>query len=208
LRQSARDKDILLQEINHRIKNLFGLTSGLISLSARSNDNIDDLVADLRSRMQALARAHELTLPVPGTNEANERLTSIVALIEAIVAPHNSEQQSAVEIIGSDVPLSGKALTSLALLLHELTTNSAKYGALSSPESHLAIEIVLDEELLHLHWREIGVKMLSKQPERQGFGATLEKATLQGLNGMISREWRPDGLYLVLKIPSAQFNTA
>ncbi|WP_024897204.1 sensor histidine kinase [Brucella rhizosphaerae] len=204
LRQSAQEKDILLQEINHRIKNLFGLTSGLISLSARSTDNIDDLVTNLRSRMQALARAHELTLPVPGTSEANERSTSVVALIEAILAPHNSEQKSAVTITGTDAPLSGKALTSLALLLHELTTNSAKYGALSSPEGQLAIEINLDAELLQLHWREIGVKMLSKEPERQGFGATLEKATVQGLNGNISRDWFPDGLSLVLKVPSAQ----
>ncbi|MDM7852482.1 response regulator [Pseudochrobactrum kiredjianiae] len=206
LRQSAQEKDILLQEINHRIKNLFGLTSGLISLSARSTDNIDDLVTNLRSRMQALARAHELTLPIPGTNEANERSTSVVALIEAILAPHISEQKSAVTITGTDAVLSGKALTSLALLLHELTTNSAKYGALSSPEGQLAIEINLEAELLHLHWREIGVKMLSKQPERQGFGATLEKATVQGLNGKISRDWCPDGLSLVLKVPSAQLN--
>lgn len=206
LRQSAQEKDILLQEINHRIKNLFGLTSGLISLCARSTDNIDDLVTNLRSRMQALARAHELTLPVPGTSEADERSTSVVALIEAILAPHNNEQKSAVTITGTDAVLSGKALTSLALLLHELTTNSAKYGALSSPEGQLAIEINLDAELLQLHWREIGVKMLSKQPERQGFGATLEKATVQGLNGTISRDWCPDGLSLVLKVPSAQLN--
>ena len=207
LRQSAQEKDILLQEINHRIKNLFGLTSGLISLSARSTDNIDDLVMNLRSRMQALARAHELTLPVPGTSEANERSTSVVALIEAILAPHNSELKSAITITGTDAPLSGKALTSLALFLHELTTNSAKYGALSSPEGQLAIEINLDEELLNLHWREIGVKMLSQQPERQGFGATLEKAAVQGLNGTISRDWCPDGLSLILKVPSARLNT-
>ncbi|MCL8000084.1 response regulator [Brucella sp. 21LCYQ03] len=208
LRQSAYEKDIVLQEINHRIKNLFGLTSGLISLSARSAENIDELVSDLRSRMQALARAHELTLPVPGKNETAERSTSVVALIEAIVAPHNSEQQSAVKITGTDVPLTGKALTSLALLLHELTTNSAKYGALSSPEGQLAIDVNQDEELLHLYWREIGVRTQSKQPERQGFGATLEKATVQGLNGMISREWCPNGLSLVLKVPSSQLNTA
>lgn len=203
LREAARQKDILLREINHRIKNLFSLTSGLISLSARAAKSLEELVSDLRSRMQALANAHELTLPDLSTNAITSRSTSVVALIEAVIAPHKNGQKSAVEITGTDIPLSGNALTSFALLLHELTTNSAKYGALSSPEGQLAINIVSDEELLQLHWRESGVTMLCKTSERQGFGATLEKATLQGLNGVISREWRPNGLSLLLKIPSS-----
>jgi len=208
LREAALEKDILLQEINHRIKNLFGLTSGLISLSARSAENIDDLVSDLRSRMQALARAHELTLPALGEIATTDQSTSIVALIEAIVAPHQREQQSAIEISGADVPLAGKALTSFALLLHELTTNSAKYGALSSPTGQLTINIRLDEENLHVYWKELGVMSATREPpERQGFGATLEKATVRGLNGTLSREWCPQGLSLLLKVPSVQLNT-
>ncbi|WP_439630888.1 response regulator [Shinella sp.] len=63
LKDAARHKDILLREINHRIKNLFSLTAGLISLSAKSANNVNDLVSELRLRMQSLARAHELTLP-------------------------------------------------------------------------------------------------------------------------------------------------
>ncbi|EMG51936.1 response regulator [Brucella pseudogrignonensis] len=202
LREAAQQKDILLQEINHRIKNLFGLTSGLISLSARSAETIEDLVADLRSRLQALARAHELTLPVLGKNNPADRATSVVALIEAIVAPHKGEQRSPVKITGTDVAVSGNGLTSFALLLHELTTNSAKYGALSSPEGQLAINIGLDDELLSLNWKETGGKIQQQPPERKGFGATLEKATVQGLNAVIARDWQPEGLSLSLKIPA------
>lgn len=203
LREAARQKDILLQEINHRIKNLFGLASGLISLSARSAESVEQLVADLRSRMQALANAHELTLPDLSTDQIADRATSVVKLIEAVVAPHTSEEQTEVRITGTDVALAGKALTSLALLLHELTTNSAKYGALSSAKGQLAIDIVVKDDFLRLHWEESGVTILNKTPERQGFGATLEKATLRGLNGEITREWQPDGLSLLLTIPSA-----
>lgn len=202
LLEAARQKDILLLEINHRIKNLFSLTSGLISLSARSAKSLEELVSDLRSRMQALASAHELTLPDFSTDAVTGRSTSIVALIEAVVAPHKNGQTSAVEITGNDVSLTGKSLTSLALLLHELTTNSAKYGALSSPDGQLAINIVIEAGLLQIHWQESGITLSNKTSQRQGFGATLEKATLQGLNGLISREWRPDGLSLLLKIPA------
>ncbi|ANG98616.1 histidine kinase [Brucella pseudogrignonensis] len=202
LREAAQQKDILLQEINHRIKNLFGLASGLISLSARSAETIEELVTDLRSRLQALARAHELTLPVLGKNSPADRATSVVALIEAIVAPHKGEQHSPVKITGADVPISGNGLTSFALLLHELTTNSAKYGALSSPEGQLAINIGLDEELLSLNWKETGGEILQQPPERKGFGAALEKATVQGLNAVIARDWQPEGLSLSLTIPA------
>jgi len=208
LKQAAQQKDILLQETNHRIKNLFGLASGLISLSARSAENIDQLVTDLRSRMQSLARAHELTLPVLGKDLSGERETSVFQLIQAIVAPHQDHQQSPLLISGTDVPIAGNGLTSFALLLHELTTNSAKYGALSSPAGQLAVDISVSQDVLHLYWKEIGGALIEQPPERKGFGATLEKATVQGLNGTISREWRPEGLSLSLKVPMNRLVTA
>jgi two-component sensor histidine kinase len=73
-------------------------------------------------------------------------------LLEAIVAPHEHAQVSRIAITGSDFPLSGNALTSLALLLHELTTNAAKYGALSSPAGRLTIDIAASEDLLQVIW--------------------------------------------------------
>ncbi|MBN9047272.1 MAG: response regulator [Rhizobiales bacterium] len=203
LQEVARHKDILLHEINHRIKNLFGLASGLISLSARSATSIPQLEADLRSRMQALARAHELTLPDLGLGDSASKATSIVALIEAIVAPHDHVERYPIEITGSDARLAGNALTSFALLLHELTTNAAKYGGLSTPAGRLSIDIAVEEEMLHLKWNEYGAVFSDDRPEHQGFGAILEKATLQGLNGTIAREWQSEGLSLSLKVPLA-----
>ncbi len=204
LQDAARYKDILLQEINHRIKNLFGLTTGLISLSARSAVSIEELEDDLRSRMQALARAHELTLPDLTRTAGSTKSTSVMALIEAIVAPHDHAEQSPVEVTGTDAELTGNALTSLALLLHELITNAAKYGALSTPDGRLKIEIAVEDELMHLKWNEQGRAAAPDKPERQGFGATLEKAALQGLAGDIAREWRAEGLSLSLKVPLAR----
>ncbi len=201
-------QDILLQEINHRIKNLFALASGLISVSARSASTKEELVVDLRARMNALARAHELTLPDLKENRTVERSFSVFALIEAVVLPHRTAERSCLEITGSDVTLSGRALTSLGLLLPELTTNSAKYGALSSPKGRLIIHIQTDSEIVHLHWRETGGPSRQSPPERKGFGATLEKATLRGLNATLTREWESKGMSLLLKIPFAALHDA
>ncbi|WP_244483822.1 sensor histidine kinase [Rhizobium sp. Root482] len=204
LNEAARHKDILLLEINHRIKNLFSLAAGLISLSARSAKSVAELETDLRSRMQALARAHELTLPdLVKDSETGAIATTVTALLEAIVAPHDHAEGSRIAITGSDTPLDGKVLTSLALLLHELTTNAAKHGALSSLTGSLNVDVSAVDGLLHVKWDEYGSSSSPGMTDREGFGTTLEKAALRGLNGMIERNWREDGLSLSLTVPLA-----
>lgn len=204
LREAARHKDVLLREINHRIKNLFSLTAGLISLSAKSATSVAELENDLRSRMRALAKAHELTMPdLIRDADTSEVATSVVTLLKAIIAPHDTTQGSRITIAGSDTPLTGKALTSLALLLHELTTNAAKYGALSTPTGQLGIELTIEDDMLRFHWRERGSPSPSESVSRQGFGTTLERAALQGLRAEMSRDWRSEGLVIALNIPLA-----
>ncbi|WP_274630984.1 response regulator [Arvimicrobium flavum] len=204
LKEAARHKDILLQEINHRIKNLFSLVAGLISLSARPATSVAELEADLRARMHALARAHELTLPeLVRETEPSVAGTTVVALLKAIVAPHEHEQGARIAITGADAPLAGNSLTSLALLLHELTTNAVKYGALSSPTGELSVGISAVDQMLHLSWDERGGPTTAPTSCREGFGTTLEKAALKGLDGTIAKDWRCDGLSLTLTVPLA-----
>ena len=202
LKEAARHKDLLLHEINHRIKNLFSLTAGLISISARPATSVQELETDLKSRMGALARAHDLTLPDLSTSaDPSTATTTVSALLKAIVAPHEHTQGPFVDILGADAPLKGGALTSLALLLHELTTNAAKYGALSNPSGRLAINVSLDDVTLTLSWDEHVDHRVEISPQREGFGTKLEKAALSGLGGSIDRVWRPDGLSLTVKVP-------
>jgi two-component sensor histidine kinase/ActR/RegA family two-component response regulator len=204
LREAALHKDILLREINHRIKNLFSLAAGLISLSARSAKSVGELESDLRSRMQALAKAHELTLPELARGQGGEQTaTTVTALLKAIVAPHEHEEGSRIAITGSDVPLAGNALTSLALLLHELTTNAAKHGALSTPAGRLTVNISALDEKLQLKWHEQGAPAAPEAVHREGFGTTLERAALRGLHGTLTREWRSDGVLLAITVPVA-----
>jgi two-component sensor histidine kinase len=201
-RHARARQEVLLHEINHRIKNLFSVTAGLISLSAKASTNVEELATDLRSRLQALARAHDLTLPDPSNDtDDNKSATTVIALIRTIVAPHEHARASRIAISGSDAPLSGSALTSLALLLHELTTDAAKYGALSSSSGRLTIDVSAIGELLHVKWDERGSTPLLEATAREGFGAILEKAVLTGLGGTISRDWNSNGVSLSLKIP-------
>jgi two-component sensor histidine kinase len=197
-------QEVLLREINHRIKNLFSVTAGLISLSARSSSSVEELAADLRSRLQALARAHDLTLPNLSYNDGAVGIgTSVVALMKAILAPHDHTHLPRIAITGSDVPLASNSLTSFALLLHELTTNAAKYGALSSPSGRLLIDIQAIGRLLHIVWEEHGSPLAAEPVQREGFGTTLERAVLKGMGGTIARNWQADGLALSLTIPLA-----
>jgi two-component sensor histidine kinase len=203
-RHARARQEVLLREINHRIKNLFSVTAGLITLSAKASTNTEELAADLRSRLQALARAHDLTLPDPANAGDGQSATTVIALIKVLVAPHEHAQGSRITVSGSDAPLSGSALTSLALLLHELTTNAAKYGALSSPNGRLTIDVSAVGDFLDVKWEERGAKPLPDAVAREGFGTILEKAVLSGLGGSTDRDWNSDGLSLSLKIPLAR----
>lgn len=194
-------QEVLLREINHRIKNVFSVTAGLISLSARSAASADALASDLRSRLQALARAHDLTLP--DLTQGNSGSTTVLTLLKAILAPHEHASASRISLTGADAPISANILTSLALVLHELTTNAAKYGALSSPNGQLAINIAAHGDHLEVGWSEYTPTLVTVAPINEGFGTTLEKAVLNGMGGSITREWRSEGLALQLKIPMA-----
>ncbi len=195
-------QEVLLKEINHRIKNLFSVTGSLIALSAQSATSVEELAADLRSRLHALSCAHDLTLPDLSSSCAPKANTTVIALITAILAPHKHDSKSRIHITGSDAALSGNALTSLALLLHELTTNAAKYGALSCSDGRLTIEVGARDEILRLNWEENGSTPMAETLQ-DGFGTILEKAALRGLGGEIAREWRSNGLSLSLHIPLA-----
>lgn len=195
---------LLLREMNHRVKNLFTLASSLVALSARSAETPAELAASVSARLEALSRAHALTiLPVssPETEETEQEAT-LHALIRTLVAPfENDPGSSRVRIEGLDLPVSGNAATSLALLLHEFATNATKYGALSTPDGTIDILCSNEGEQFSLTWTEGGGPNIHSEPVAEGFGTLLSKATARGqLGGDIQREWRPEGLFLKLSV--------
>jgi two-component sensor histidine kinase len=200
-RLAEQQQGLLLREMDHRVKNLFSLASSIVTLSARSAATPIDLASAVSSRLAALARAHSMTVPAqsdPGTEPA----TTLHTLIGTIAAPFAEAESRRISIKGVDLPILASAATGLSLLLHELATNAAKYGALSVPEG--TIEIVCEQEAkrLVLTWTECGGPPLEGEPKVEGFGTYLSKATARGqLGGEIVREWRPEGLFVRLAVP-------
>lgn len=194
-------QDLLLREMNHRVKNLFALTSSLVMMTSKTCETSQELASAVLPRIYALARAHELTLPDLGRETEANKTTTLSELLRVIVAPHEGTLLR-VEISGCDVQVGGSALTSLALLLHEFATNAAKYGALSASEGHLSIHAEIVGESVKLTWIESGGPAVEGPQIVEGFGSKLERTAIQGsLRGQIDREWRPDGLTITLTVP-------
>ncbi|MDQ8729370.1 PAS domain S-box protein [Bradyrhizobium sp. LHD-71] len=205
-RLAEQQKELLLREMNHRVKNMFTLTSGMVSLSKRSARTPEDLAIAVQGRLQALASAHDLTLPdLSGQSPASHRATTLGVLLRAIVAPHldGAEDADRVTAAGPDVQLGGRAARSLALVLHELATNAAKYGALSSSAGRIRVDWSVQPEGLRLTWTEQGGPPLAGAPASEGFGSLLARQTVKDqFGGSITHVWNPGGLTVdVIMLP-------
>jgi PAS domain S-box-containing protein len=202
---------LLLREMNHRVKNLFTLASGVVTLSARSAATPAELASAVTSRLAALAQAHALTVPALSDEcETVEQDTTLHTLIRTIIAPFDrSPEVSRARITGIDVPVSRTAATSLSLLLHEIATNAAKYGALSVPEGTVDIVCTEEGERLVLTWAERNGPQIQCEPNVEGFGTALSNATARGqLGGKIVREWNRKGLFVRLEVARQRLGSA
>ena len=204
-RRAEEQQRLLLREMDHRVKNLFALASGVVALSARSADTVEELASAVRERLAALARAHALTLPV--TSEGGKRIeqsTTLQALIRTILSPYEGRtgaNRARLEISGSDIYLVGGLVTTFALLLHEFATNAAKYGALSTPAGHIEIACADADGQFVLTWKERGGPRIENPTDSEGFGTMLARATVRDqLRGKISHEWEPEGLTIRLSV--------
>ncbi len=197
-------QQLLLREMDHRVKNLFTVAAALVSVSARTAAGSEELAADLQARLAALGRAHALTVEASGAAELTAPSTMLHALIRTLVSPYDDTADDGgarVTLGGADATLSGAALTSLALLIHEFATNAAKYGALSVDTGRVDIDCAEAGDRFALTWRERGGPPVERREDGEGFGSFLVRAALQShLGGEISRDWRPEGLTIRLSM--------
>jgi PAS domain S-box-containing protein len=202
-RRAEEQQHLLIKEMDHRIKNLFAVASGMIGMSARSARTPAELSTALRDRLMALAEAHSLTLAVPSNGGGQrQRSTTLHALIATILSPYDGQTDGGgarVRITGPDIPIATGSLTSFALLLHEFATNAAKYGALSNSTGHIDIVCTEDDGQFAMTWTEHGGPAVDHSGEGEGFGTLLAQVTVKNqLAGEISRDWKPDGLTIRL----------
>nr|WP_256364303.1 HWE histidine kinase domain-containing protein [Ensifer sp. ZNC0028] len=187
----------------HRVKNLFTVSSSVVTLSARSAKSAEELASAVGARLASLARAHALTLPRLGGAEAAEGSATLKELLGTLLSPYagDTDQGQRVTIQGDDLWVSRSAITGLALVVHEFATNAAKYGALSTDRGQLDIECIDHGQTLELVWTERGGPTV-EETETEGFGTKLGKLTLEKqFRGEIIRIWNPEGLILRMIVP-------
>lgn len=210
-RRAEEQQHLLIREMDHRVKNLFTLAGSLVSLSARSAPTASDLASAVSSRLSALAQAHSLTVPgISGATGRIEQATTLHTLIQTIIAPYDSDddEPSRVLVSGPDIEISGSAVTSFALLLHEFATNAAKYGALSASGGRIHVSCIEDGQTFVLMWTERGGPRVEQQHDGEGFGSLLARATVKSqLGGEISRDWKPEGLVIRLAVATDRLNS-
>ena len=203
--KKARERQrLLLREMSHRVKNVFALSGSIVGLSARSAKSPPELAESARARLFALARAHALTFS-DGFGDAPHQPTTLQSLVRTIVAPFDEPEGPRITLSGIDVAVSGAAITSLALLLHEFATNAAKYGALSADRGSVKVVFAEEGDSVVVHWSERGGPTVTAPNGRLGFGDVLSRiAVSDQLGGEIVRDWRPEGLTIRLTVPRSR----
>jgi PAS domain S-box-containing protein len=210
-RQAQEVQSLLLGEMRHRINNLFAITNSLVTLSARMSKSPTEMEAAIKERLAALSRAQQLTRRglIQEEFEFNDQPT-LKGLIHAIFAPYVapvSNSHKRIVVSGCDQEIKDSALTSVALLLHELATNAAKYGALSASAGVVHIDCSSKDDWLVLTWEERGGPPIKESPNREGFGGSLaRKIVASQFSGRLSHEWNASGLAIRIEIPLAHLN--
>ena len=208
LKRARERQELVLREMDHRVKNLFALAISVLNLSGRSAASVPEVVRSAGDRLSALARAHALTLS-HGPKDAPQaaKPATLHSLIQAITAPHDARLDldgSRFSVIGCDMEISGAAISSLALLLQEFATNSTKYGALSATAGRIQIQCANHGETLVVTWTERGGPEVVPPTGNSGFGDLLVRTTVAGVGGEISRDWKPEGLVIRVSMPRAR----
>lgn len=195
LRQEASRRQLLVHELNHRVKNLFAVVGGMISLTANTAESPAAMASALRGRVNALARAHELIRPAISQETGGRSDVSLQTLVAGLIEPHLTHHNDHVTIKGPTLMLGANGSTNLALVLHELATNAAKYGALSIPDGRLEIVWTSTDDELSLNWTELDGPTVREAPLSAGFGTRLVQMTIGGqLGGRLITEWPKSGV--------------
>ena len=206
---ALEEREVISQELSHRIKNIFAVIGGLIHVAARAHPALAPLAADLRERISALGRAHDFVRPHSPNSRPSAQQDSLRGLLTELLAPYQSTPGERVTMTGIDVPVDDRAATPLALLFHELATNASKYGALSTEAGHITIDIAMDGEMTSVVWRESGGPPIAAPAASSGFGSQLiELSAVRQLGGSVVRTWHPEGLEMRIHAPTASFSRA
>lgn len=201
LKQTENRQTVLMHEMAHRVKNTLAMVQAVATQTLRNAHSLDEAGEALGARLLALAQAHDVLMQ-GAWSSADMR-----GLVDTAIALHSDGEPGRFVVSGPDVTLGPRPGLTLALILHELGTNAAKYGALSKSEGHVEIrwdiETVEGEERLCFRWEEIGGPAV-EPPTRVGFGSRLiERSLVHSFGGSAKLDFPKAGVVLTMQAPAA-----
>jgi two-component sensor histidine kinase len=199
LRAALRDKELLVNELNHRVKNTLATVQSIAFQTLRTSATPEEAKSAIEARLRALALAHDVL-----TNE-NWEAANLSEIVAQAVEPYRSQDPQRIHVLGAPARLPPRMGLAIAMALQELATNAVKYGALSSPAGEVRVhwELSSGQGAYHLRmkWEESGGPPVT-EPPRRGFGTRLIERTLkQELNGDVRIEFAPAGLVCEFRVP-------
>jgi PAS domain S-box-containing protein len=193
-RKEAEERQVLLaREVDHRARNALALVQSIVRLTR--SDTIKSYITAVDGRIGALARAHTLLA------QSRWQGADLSRLLEEELSPYRAGDDGRISVRGPEVSLEPRTAQTLALALHELSTNAAKYGALSVVPGRVEVAWELQPDSLVLHWSETGGPRV-ESPATPGFGLRVIGASIERqLEGKADFLWRPEGLHCSLHVP-------
>jgi PAS domain S-box-containing protein len=190
-KRAEERQNLLTREVDHRAKNALALAQSIVRLTR--GDNVKSYIQAVEGRINALARVHTIL------SLSSWQGAEIGRLVDEELAPYSEGDQIA--RCGSEIQLEPATAQTLALALHELVTNSAKYGALSTLSGRLSVKWGIDADVLQMVWEERGGPLVEK-PASRGFGTRTVIASIESqLGGQARFDWRAEGLICRLSVP-------
>jgi two-component sensor histidine kinase len=191
-RQAQAQQSLLIRELHHRVKNTLATVQAVVGATARSTSNIDEFYEAFVGRIISLANTHSLL------TEAVWQTASLREILDKELAPYKDYAGERVVLEGPSVELPSEAAVPIGMAVHELTTNAAKYGALSIDTGRVAVRWTSEDDpaglRLKLRWTEGGGPLVAP-PKRQGFGSRLlHRVLATQLNAKVEMDFRPAGL--------------
>lgn len=200
-KQAEEGRELLAGEMSHRVKNLLTIASGLTAITSRSTNTTDEMAHELTLRLTALGRAHDLVRPVPGQTEAASALLG--DLLTVLLAPYDDlgAFSGRIRVSVPRMRVGESATTILALVVHELATNSLKHGALSMDTGILDVSCSAHDEAVTVVWTESGGPAVKPPTGPGGYGSKLVERSVTGhLRGSIEYDWAETGVVVTLKV--------
>jgi two-component system, chemotaxis family, CheB/CheR fusion protein len=199
-RRGEQERELLARELNHRVKNILAVAQSL-AMQTTQTRSVEEFRDAFVGRLSAMARAHSLLL------DAQWHGADLKELVERALQAYRVDHPDTIEINGEPVPLTATQSLGLSLILHELGTNAAKYGALSHGDGRVRISWRVEErkkgKRLRLSWLERGGPEIGERGEK-GFGTRLiERACTYELEGEVELDYAPEGLRCEVVFPLA-----